>query len=306
MPKVSICVQAYQHYKYLKDCIDGLLTQKTNFEYEILLGEDDSHDGTRDLCIEYAKKYPHKIRLFLHSRKNNVKIAGTPTGRFNLIYNFSQSQGDYIALCEADDYWTDPLKLQKQIDFLENEKNCSVNFTSALYHFENNPNKNFIYKPFGVGDSKIFKLQDAIQKGGEFMPTASIVFRAEYLNTLPYWLFKSPVGDLPLSLFLGTKGNYGYLSDTTCVYRKMVSGSWSEQMTFQKRLAQVEGFLQVLSDFDDFTNQKFSFFVKKQMNQILLKQRVATIKRMFAKFIPVSLVKVLAPRLLRRLEYFKG
>ena len=82
MPKVSICVQAYQHYKYLKDCIDGLLTQKTNFEYEILLGEDDSHDGTRDLCIEYAKKYPHKIRLFLHSRKNTYS-SGVHTGKMS-------------------------------------------------------------------------------------------------------------------------------------------------------------------------------------------------------------------------------
>jgi len=118
-PVVSVCVQTYQHVNYIKDCLDGILMQKTTFPSEILLGEDASTDGTREVCIEYAEKYPKKIRLFLHHRKNNIKINGSPTGRFNFLYNLYSARGKYIAICEGDDYWTDPYKLQKQVDFLD-------------------------------------------------------------------------------------------------------------------------------------------------------------------------------------------
>src|SRR3954469_12007804 len=87
-PLVSVCVQTYQHVNYIKDCMEGILMQQTNFPFEILLGEDQSTDGTREICIEYAQKYPDKIRLFLHHRENNIKINGRQTGLFNFLYNF--------------------------------------------------------------------------------------------------------------------------------------------------------------------------------------------------------------------------
>ena len=118
-PLVSICVVTYNHQNYIKQCLDGVLMQECNFEYEVLLGEDNSTDTTRKLCIEYAERFPDKIRLFLHDRSNVIYINGKPTGRFNFIYNLKQAKGKYIALCEGDDYWTDPTKLQKQVDFLE-------------------------------------------------------------------------------------------------------------------------------------------------------------------------------------------
>ena len=126
---VSVCIQTYQHKDYIKQCLDGVLMQKTNFPFEILLGEDQSIDGTKEICIEYAKKHPTKIRLFLHRRENNIKINKTPTGRFNFLYNLYQAIGKYIAFCEGDDYWTDPYKLQKQVDFLEANPDYGMCFT---------------------------------------------------------------------------------------------------------------------------------------------------------------------------------
>ena len=73
-PVVSVCVQAYQHESYIHDCIQSILSQKTNFKFEILIGEDQSSDKTRDICKDYAKKYPKVIRLFLHNRENNIRI----------------------------------------------------------------------------------------------------------------------------------------------------------------------------------------------------------------------------------------
>ena len=117
---VSVCVQTYQHEPYIRQCLDGILMQVTNFNFEILIGEDGSNDGTREICLEYAKKYPGKIKLFLHHRENNIYIDGKPTGRFNFLYNLYSAKGKYLAICEGDDYWIDPNKLQKQVQFLEN------------------------------------------------------------------------------------------------------------------------------------------------------------------------------------------
>ena len=118
-PLVSVCCVTYNHVGFIRDAIDSFLMQKTDFNYEICLGEDASNDGTRGICVEYAKKYPDKIRLFLRSRDDVIKINGTATGRYNFIETLKECKGKYIALCEGDDYWTDPYKLQKQVDFLE-------------------------------------------------------------------------------------------------------------------------------------------------------------------------------------------
>lgn len=132
-PVVSVCVQTYNQIDYLPSCLDGILMQKTNFDLEILLGEDASSDGTRELCIEYAQKYPDKIRLFLHERENNIKVEGNNTGIFNSLYNFFSAKGKYIAYCDGDDYWTDPDKLQKQVDFMDKNPEYVISYHKAIF-----------------------------------------------------------------------------------------------------------------------------------------------------------------------------
>ncbi|MDB4655572.1 glycosyltransferase [Flavobacteriales bacterium] len=129
-PLVSICVEAYQHEEYIEECLDSLLTQQTDFEFEILLGEDNSSDGTRNICIDYAQRYPNQIRLFLHSRENNLKVAGVASGRFNLLHNLHNARGKFVARCEGDDYWTDLTKLQKQVRVLERDDNIMLSTTN--------------------------------------------------------------------------------------------------------------------------------------------------------------------------------
>ena len=95
---VSVVVVTYQHEKYIRECLDGILQQKTNFPFEIIIGEDQSSDGTREICKEYADKYPEKIRLFLHSRENVIYINGNATGRYNFLECLKSSTGN-ILLC---------------------------------------------------------------------------------------------------------------------------------------------------------------------------------------------------------------
>ena len=85
-PLVSVCLQTYQHEVFIEECIESVLAQETNFEYEIIIGEDASKDRTREICKEYAQKYPDKIRLLLHEADNKISIDGRVTGRFNFLY----------------------------------------------------------------------------------------------------------------------------------------------------------------------------------------------------------------------------
>ena len=135
-PLVTVCIQTYRHAAVIAQCLDGVLMQQTRFPFEIWLGEDDSDDGTREICIQYARQYPHIIRLALHHRQNNITIDGRPSGRFSFLYNSFQAKGKYIAHCEGDDYWTDPLKLQQQVDYLEQHPE-----TVLCYHAWRNLNR---------------------------------------------------------------------------------------------------------------------------------------------------------------------
>ena len=115
---VSISCITYNHQKYIAEALDGFLMQKTNFKYEIIIGEDCSTDNTKAIIESYRKKYPNKIQLIAY--KDNVGATK------NQIKTFNISKGKYIAMCDGDDYWTDPLKLQKQVDFMEHNPNYVI------------------------------------------------------------------------------------------------------------------------------------------------------------------------------------
>ncbi|MCH3881558.1 MULTISPECIES: glycosyltransferase family 2 protein [Tenacibaculum] len=132
---VTIKVITYNHAKFIKECLDAILMQETNFDFEILIAEDQSNDGTREICIEYAKKHPDRIRLLLNSRENNIPINGNPSGTFNSVYANFSIHSKYITMIEGDDYWTDKHSLQKRVDFLEKNKEYVLCFHNAkIYH----------------------------------------------------------------------------------------------------------------------------------------------------------------------------
>jgi len=219
-PLLSVCVQTYQHVDYIKECLDGILMQETNFSFEILLGEDHSVDGTREICIEYAEKYPEKIRLFLHQRENNISLGGNPSGRFNFLYNLFSARGNYIALCEGDDFWTDPKKLQKQVDLLESDPAyviCSHRTTRlnrGVYHEQKSLQK--------VDGS----FEDIVQEGF-LQDTLSVVFRNN-LESLPDWLTQAHMADYPLYILLTEGGGKArYLDEVMGCYRIHEGSIWS-------------------------------------------------------------------------------
>ena len=134
-PLVSICCLAYNHAQFIRKCLDGFLMQQTDFPIEILIHDDCSTDGTIEIIQEYTAKYPDLI-FPLYEDENQYSRGGA--GKMDL-YNYRRARGKYIAYCEGDDYWTDPLKLQKQVDFMEANSDYSVCFHNfEIYDIRNN------------------------------------------------------------------------------------------------------------------------------------------------------------------------
>ena len=199
-PKISVCITTYNHEKFISQALDSVLMQKTDFDCEVLIGEDDSSDNTRKIVKEYARRYPGKIRLFLNDRKNVIYINGVPTGRWNFINNLNKANGEYIALLDGDDYWTHPHKLQKQVDFLEANPDYAISFHNAIVEFDD-PNKNaMLYSNFSwnrIEPSRdIYSIHDLI--ASPLCPTASVVFRHSKDFIIPDWYCKVPSGDMAL------------------------------------------------------------------------------------------------------------
>lgn len=218
-PVVSVCVQTYNHAPYVKECLESILMQETDFHIEILLGEDGSMDGTREICKEYAQKYPDKIRLFLHHRENNIKIGGQPTGRFNLLYNLYSARGKYIALCEGDDYWTDPLKLQKQVNIIEANNYAGVAHNTLVKFEYESLNQSKVYLEKENGD-QIFEVDDLIKK--RKFHTASFLFNSKYITNIRFPEILS--GDRFLFLLIATHGPIYYINEIMCCYRRNTDG----------------------------------------------------------------------------------
>ena len=232
--KLSVCIITYNHGKYIAQAIDSVLMQQANFDYEILIGEDDSSDNTREICKEYAAKYPDIIRLFLNDRKNVIYINGQPTGRWNFINLLKNAKGKYIALCEGDDYWTDPYKLQKQVDFLEGNPDFSMCYHDALIMKNNKLIEKKFLEPFRFHyqplDKSVFDTEDTLYPFASFAPTASILFRNKLITEFPDWYYTCAFGDRMIFTMLSKHGKIKYLDFVGSV-RRIHPGGISSNFT---------------------------------------------------------------------------
>jgi len=210
---VSVVVITYAHEKFIRQTVESVLNQVCNFPVEIIVSNDSSPDQTDEVMSQVIKNNSkgHKIKYTRHG--NNLGMMD------NFIWTIKQAQGKYIALCEGDDYWSDPYKLQKQIDFLEFNLSYSMCFHSVQVI---NSEKKYT-DHFCVPQKTTLLTRDLILK--HYIPTCSLVFRRDYLPVFfPKWFSKSIVGDIPLEIILSIKGKTKYLDESMAVYRKHNSG----------------------------------------------------------------------------------
>ncbi len=244
-PFVSVAVMTYQHARYIRECLDGILMQKTDFPFEICLGEDESIDGTREICKEYAEKYSDKIRLFLRSRKDVIYMNGFATGRFNFTETLKACKGKYIALCEGDDYWTDPLKLQKQVDFLEKNSGYSICFHNVKVLKDSEFNNDYL--TWKVPETTTLNCLI----NGNYIHTVSCVFRNNFGgNPLPDILYKSPLGDYALHIINAQYGKIKKLDDCMAVYRIHSCSIFSSKTVLENSLSVLTTLDRLIEFFD--------------------------------------------------------
>lgn len=224
-PKVSVLIQTYQHADFIKNCLDRVLNQKTDFSFEVIVGEDSSTDGTRDICKEYAEKYPEKIRLFLHNNANKIHINGLKTGNFNVLYNYFHSNGDYLAFCEGDDYWGDDVKLQKQINFLE----LNQDYVSSYHPFVVKEQKINLSDPFYLAQPSTDISAGDLQKL-KFHPHISTICCKRVFYELPEQI---PAVINIDSFIISLLGNYGKMkfieNIKPSLYRRHSGGIWTNE-----------------------------------------------------------------------------
>jgi glycosyltransferase involved in cell wall biosynthesis len=256
---VSISCLTYNHENYIKDAIEGFLMQKGNFDIEVLIHDDASTDNTTEIIKEYQNKYPDIIKPFMQAENQLSKGVK----RLGNRYNNTRAKGKYIALCEGDDYWTDPNKLQKQIDFMENNKEYSMCYhTAAVVDVEKN-SLNKLIKPFN--DDGEVPIEVFILRGGGSFQTASVMYRKELMDNPPKWYFESPVGDVPQALILATKGKIMFLDETMSAYRKGAEVSWTERVYKNKEKCKdyLISRIKMLDYFNESTNFKYGNEIDK-------------------------------------------
>ena len=219
--KVSVCIQTYNHERYIARALDSVLMQETDFDFEIIIGEDESSDGTREICIDYARRYPDRIRLFLRSREDVIFINGRPTGRYNFIQNLNAARGQYIALLDGDDYWTDPRKLQKQADLLDAHPEYALCF-HAVYEMDEEGRQLRIIRP--PQRKPVYTLRELLKHN--FIPALSVMFRHHpQHHHMPDWFRETTAADWPLHILNATRGDIGYIDDIMGVYQRHRGGA---------------------------------------------------------------------------------
>jgi len=234
MPLVSICCITYNHEKFIAQCIEGFLMQETTFPVEIIIHDDASTDRTAAIIRAYQARHPGIIRSIL--QKENQKSKG------KLIFPipFEGCRAEYVAMCEGDDYWTDPKKLARQAAFLNTHPECVNCFHNVIMFSDdqgisspdlslNKEGNRLMCRP---RTKPRYSQKDFFK--GNVIPTCSVMFRRKAVGKLPPWFEKLPIGDLPLHIICTEHGRAGYLPDVMAAYRMHPGGFWSSKSFLDK------------------------------------------------------------------------
>lgn len=231
MPLLSVCLITYNHENYIRQAIEGVLMQKVDFEWELIIAEDCSTDSTRAILLEYKEKYPDFIKLILQKKnvgpgKNFLDLIETPKSK-------------YIAYFEGDDYWTDPLKLQKQVDILEANKNIGLVYTNVRHFNQTSGDFIEIAPRFAKEPSEVIPLM----LKSKFIDLSASVFRTKVLfkviDVIRVELETRVIGDTRILLETVYQSEIYFLNEVTTIYR-IVEGSASHPTAVDKYILAIK------------------------------------------------------------------
>jgi len=220
--EVSVLVTTYNHERYIAQALESVLMQETKFDYEIVILEDCSTDATRQIVLAYQKQNPDKIRLRLAAQN---ECSNKP-----FVEEFRGAPSPYIAMLDADDYWTSPKKLQKQVEFLNAHPECALCFHNALRIYQG---ENRAALPHNIaGQKRISAIEDIWEHN--FIAGCTPMVRKDAVGTFPEWYHDLLWGDWPLYILCALHGKIGYIDEILGVYRIHSQGFWSRLNAIQK------------------------------------------------------------------------
>ncbi|CDD67912.1 family 2 glycosyl transferase [Eggerthella sp. CAG:368] len=231
LPLVSVLCITFNQEKYIAQTLDSLVSQKTNFPFEVIVHDDASTDGTSRIIKEYEKRHPNIIKPIL--QKENQYSQGKLITQLCAPY----LSGKYFAICEGDDFWLNDNKLQIQFDYMEDNPDCSLCVHGVKKY--NNHKKKFEGKIAPSSIERDFSLEEILIEGGGLFGTNSMFLRMDdYL--LPDEYLHWGMGDYPRYVYLASIGRVHYLPGLYAAYRVGVEGSWSDR-TQKKKAIYIEG-----------------------------------------------------------------
>ena len=206
-PSVSICIITYNHVRFIEKSIKSVLLQKTDFDWELIIADDFSNDGTREILYKYKKEHPNKINLIIRD-----KHVGPCKNFEELILS---AKNDYIAYLEGDDYWHDKLKIQNQVSFMQKSPECAMSFTSAIVNNLKTKTKKYRNR-YNV--NKKFTFKKVLFLGGGFYPSSSLVYKTKLMQNNIKFISSHSTGDYSLALVASHYGTINYLNFCSTTY----------------------------------------------------------------------------------------
>lgn len=257
---VSVLCAAYNHEKYIEKALNSIINQKTDFKFEIIVHEDASIDSTAKIIKLFEKRYPEIIKP-IYQTKNQYSIA-----RYLPLMNMHKNAcGIYYAFCECDDYFTDNMKLQRQVDILESHRDYSGCIHDALKVNEAGESLKTIRGPF---IKKVTQYtSDIIQNVARNYALNSLMCKSTCFDNIPQYFYDSPVMDIPLSFVIVESGPIYYLPIVMCAYRVASDNSWTiimknDECQYQKYNCGIQN---TLKQFDKYTNYIYTKFINERL-----------------------------------------
>jgi glycosyltransferase involved in cell wall biosynthesis len=249
--KVSVLMITYNQEEYIAQALDSVLMQEVDFDYEIVIGEDCSTDGTRSIVLEYQRSHPDKIRVLL-PEKNLGMIR-------NFVQTYNACEGEYVAILEGDDFWTCSRKLQKQVKFLDENQKTALCFHTVQFFYNDNSAPSYLFP----SDQKEFStIEDLLEKN--FIQTCSVMFRNKLFGKFPDWFFTCVIGDYPLHVLNAGHGNIGYLKEVMAAYRIHSAGVWSMQME-KNFVKNVLAGIEMYNNLDIYFHKQYHSIIKNKI-----------------------------------------
>lgn len=211
-PKVSVVLLTYNHERYIREALESIAAQKTDFAIELLISEDHSTDGTRDEIARFLAGYKGEVRLFYSEANQHAAIVATRALR--------AARGKYVAYLDGDDYWSSDVKLQRQVDFLEAHPDCVL-----CHHDVGRVDESGELLRILPGLQRRASIDDLIQ--GNFIHSCSAMVRRSAIEDIPDWMDALPIIDWPLYLLATEHGSVGWVEGTLAHYRVHAGSVWS-------------------------------------------------------------------------------